>query len=86
MVFREIFHSSAYDHAELAENDGFYTYKNLLSGKDQSRAQPGSLSSAGSSRSEENALTVPLLKRDRSKRVDLCLDMLVSDISQIGQV
>lgn len=74
---RSIFPALAFDVVELAEDDEFYTFENLMNGKHPRREQPPSPSSTSARPSEPKTPKIPLLKRGRSIRADQFLDALV---------
>ncbi|KEQ67592.1 uncharacterized protein M437DRAFT_38233 [Aureobasidium melanogenum CBS 110374] len=73
---RSIFPALAFDVVELAEDDEFYTFENLMNGKHPRREQPPSPSSTSARSSEPKIPKIPLLKRGRSIRADQFLDAL----------
>ncbi|KAH0262262.1 hypothetical protein KCU91_g13517, partial [Aureobasidium melanogenum] len=73
---RNIFPALAFDVVELAEDDEFYTFENLMNGKHPRREQPPSPSSTSARSSEPKIPKIPLLKRGRSIRADQFLDAL----------
>ncbi|KAH0366637.1 hypothetical protein KCU65_g5274, partial [Aureobasidium melanogenum] len=73
---RSIFPYSAFDVVELAEDNEFYTFENLMNGKHSRREQPPSPSSTSTRSSEPKTPKIPLLKRGRSIRADQFLESL----------